>query len=566
MSRKRSLAISLLVAATLVGFAPVAFVAVTRASAGVGVTAAKPRPNDRERLAQLLLDHQAGAALSSPARVRALRQTAGIDQAGHSQQPFPNASEQRAGNRREGRDDPPRGFANVRVNDPSLDTHQTDQTTQSETSIAVVGRNVAVGFNDSQQALTVLTGGTNLSGYAYSNDGGASFTDGGTIPNPENFVNLGDPWLASDRSGAMYYSTLTYGGNVGNLEIGVAKSTDGGRTWAPPRFASPHRDDLFYSGDKDALTVGPNPTSPTTDVLYATWSDTSCNPATFACTNGLAVSRSTDGGETWTIAYADTVTADLSSCSFTGYTGAQPLVTPTGVLYVAAEKIIVDDPNCTFDQPTQLSEVVFRSTDGGQSFEPGITVSNVTPASPSGALVLGPGQFIRTAEFPTLALNGDTLSLAWNDGEDGHSHIKLAQSSNDAQTWTVTNVTSGNNDEIQPALSADRSGLHLLYYQRNPDNTLDVVLANSRNRASFRTNAFNRTSFRTRRVSSISFPGVETVPQFDPQIGFGYMGDYIANVSDGTTQYFAWGDNRNMITDFTYPAGRHDPDVFFAHT
>ena len=54
--------------------------------------------------------------------------------------------------------------------------------------------------------------------------------------------------------------------------------------------------------------------------------------------------------------------------------------------------------------------------------------------------------------------------------------------------------------------------------------------------------------------------------QFDPQIGFGYMGDYIANVSDGTTQYFAWGDNRNIVTDFTYPNGRHDPDVFFAHT
>ena len=42
---------------------------------------------------------------------------------------------------------------NVRVNDPSADTHQTDQTTQSETTIAVAGSHVAVGFNDSQQGL-----------------------------------------------------------------------------------------------------------------------------------------------------------------------------------------------------------------------------------------------------------------------------------------------------------------------------------------------------------------------------------------------------------------------------
>ena len=402
-----------------------------------------------------------------------MRQTAGTDQAGAAesdQQQFANVNEPHGGN-----DGPARGFANVRVNNPALDT-QTDQTTQSETTIAVVGRNVAVGYNSSRQALLSFTGGTDLTGYAYSHDGGATFTDGGTIPNPENFTNAGDPWLAADRTGAMYYSTLTYGGNVGNLEIGVAKSTDGGRTWAAPKFASPHRDDILYSGDKDALTVGPNPTSPNKDVLYDTWDDTSCDPATFTCTNGLAVSRSTNGGQTWTLAYADSVASDPNTCSFTGYIGAQPLVTNTGVLYVAAEKIHVDDPTCTFTQPAQYSEVVFRSSDGGQTFGAGVTVSNVTPATPAGALLLGPGQFIRTAEFPTLALNGTRLSLAWNDGESGQSHIKIAQSTNSAQTWTVSNVTSGTNDEIQPALSADRAGLHLLYYQRNPDNTLDVIL------------------------------------------------------------------------------------------
>ena len=43
-------------------------------------------------------------------------------------------------------------------------------------TIAVAGRNVAVGYNDSQQALFALTGGADLSGYAYSSDGGATST------------------------------------------------------------------------------------------------------------------------------------------------------------------------------------------------------------------------------------------------------------------------------------------------------------------------------------------------------------------------------------------------------
>ena len=42
------------------------------------------------------------------------------------------------------------------------------------------------------------------------------------------------------------------------------------------------------------------------------------------------------------------------------------------------------------------------------------------------------------------------------------------------------------------------------------------------------------------------------------------MGDYISVISGGGRQYYAWGDNRNTVTDFLYPQGRNDPDVFFA--
>jgi hypothetical protein len=516
-------------------------------SAHAGVTA---NAKDRRAVAEAALDHWTKSP-RTPAATRALRQVAdrplfGGDDAVTFAKARPHI----------GGDDGDGGgtLANIRVNDPALDKFQTDQTTQSETTIAVVGKNVVVGYNDSQQALLAQTNGIDLSGYAYSVDGGATFTDAGTIPNLPNFMNIGDPWLAADRAGNVYYSTLAFGGDAGNLEIGVAKSTNGGKTFSAPVIASPNDATALYQGDKDALTVGRSVSDPSKDVLYDAWDDFSCTGDFSTCTNGLPVARSSDGGATWTIAYADKFVADPSSCSFAQYIGAQPLVDPkTGTLYVASEKFSADDPTCSGTASVVTSEVLFTSTDGGQTFGPGVTIATITPASPTGALNVGPGQFIRTVEFPTIALAGSKLVVAWNDGESGNSHIRMATSSDGGATWTTDWVTTGTGDEIQPALTSDRYGLHLLYYQRNADNTIDVNVANG-----------NGHGWSTKTVTSRSFPGVVNVPQFDPQIAFGYMGDYIANVSDGSRSYFAWGDNRNKVINFTHPQGRNDPDVYFA--
>ena len=85
---------------------------------------------------------------------------------------------------------------------------------------------------------------------------------------------------------------------------------------------------------------------------------------------GLPVARSTDGGNTWQVTYADQVPGDTVGCSFSQYIGSTPAVASDGTLYVVAEKISVDDPNCNFPPPT-VSEWIFKSTDGGQSFDSG---------------------------------------------------------------------------------------------------------------------------------------------------------------------------------------------------
>jgi hypothetical protein len=521
----------------------------------VGVAAPTASPPSREALAKQLLDN-GRTRYATQAVQRALELTAGTAQ---SPGRAIGGSDRATAKARTAVGGPaallPRtGLANVRANDPSADRFQVDQTTQSETSIAVAGQQVAVGFNDSQQALPALTDGFDFSGYAYSTDGGRTFTDGGTLPNPLNFVNFGDPWLTSDRAGRMYYATLSFGGNVGNLEIGVARSNDGGKTWSEPRLASPNNDSLFYFGDKEAITAGRDPQVAGRDNLYVAWDDLSIDPAGTASA-GLPVATSTDHGATWSMHYIDQIASPPSGCSFAQYIGAQPLVDPAdGTLYVAAEKIAVDDPTCN-GGTLHLSEVLFKSKDAGTTFGPAVTVSTVTAATPTGALELGPGLFVRTVEFPVMTLHNGRLSMAWNDGAGGRSHIRLATSTNQGNTWSFSWATSGSGDEIQPSLSSDKAGLHLAFYQRNADNTLDTAIADSTD---------NGIHFSAKAITSRPFPGVRTVPQFDPQIAFGYMGDYISNVSDGTHQYFAWGDNRGRITNFTHPHGRNDPDVFVA--
>jgi hypothetical protein len=313
--------------------------------------------------------------------------------------------------------------------------------------------------------------------------------------------------------------------------------------------------EIFYFGDKEAVTSGPDPRVKSRDDLYVAWDDVSFNFNTGEAFTGLPVAHSTDGGATWQVVYADKFDLSMSGCSFQQYIGAIPIVDrKDGTLYVVAEKLAVNDPDCTGTAPLQRSESIFRSIDGGRSFGPGVKIADATQAVPDGLLFLGPGRYMRDLELPTIALRGNTVYVAWNDGAQGKSHIRLAASTDGGRSWSLSWATQGAADEVQPALSADGKGVHLLYYRRNKDNTLDVLVGNSASGA----------AFVTKRVTTRSFQGSLTFPQFDPIIAFGYMGDYIANVSNGSHQYFAWGDNRNSVTDFLFPKGRNDPDVFLA--
>ncbi len=111
-------------------------------------------------------------------------------------------------------------------------------------------------------------------GWAYSHDGGASWTFPGVLT-PGQFRS--DPVLAADGSGTFFYYSLR-----SFVSGDMFVSVDGGVTWLGP-FSAP-------AGDKTWMTV--DTTGGAGDGhVYTTWnSDFTC------CAEGTDFSRSTDGG------------------------------------------------------------------------------------------------------------------------------------------------------------------------------------------------------------------------------------------------------------------------------
>src|SRR5689334_10327691 len=122
-------------------------------------------------------------------------------------------------------------FPNVLVNNPTVDTTSND--TQSETSLITFGNTVLAAYNDSGSK---AVSSNKFTGWSRSTDGGATFTDLGTLPTNTN-GDAGDPVLARDATtGAIYFATLSFGStNV----IQIFKSTDNGASFAPPVNGDP---------------------------------------------------------------------------------------------------------------------------------------------------------------------------------------------------------------------------------------------------------------------------------------------------------------------------------------
>lgn len=120
---------------------------------------------------------------------------------------------------------------------------------QAEVSIAVdsTGQHVVVGFNDSRG---FALNPTSVSGYMYSDDGGATFVDGGQLPSPGSDAIgatllpqvFGDPDIRYLGGCSFVYSSIViakFSATRTVQTMGVHRSTDCGHTWTGPFIVTP---------------------------------------------------------------------------------------------------------------------------------------------------------------------------------------------------------------------------------------------------------------------------------------------------------------------------------------
>jgi hypothetical protein len=192
--------------------------------------------------------------------------------------------------------------------------------TQSETAIAVdsTGQHIVIGFNDFRGFRATAI---SLSGFIYSDDGGATFVDGGQLPTgPTRVVGgfvvpqvLGDPDVKYIGGCTFVYSSLAtqaYGTNglVGSLV--VHRSTDCGHTWQGPFDVPPSinpggtvdvNGDANDFADKDLADVDPD-----TGRYILCWSNFTLTAVEMSC------------------AYSDSITAAVPTFSARRVVSATP--------------------------------------------------------------------------------------------------------------------------------------------------------------------------------------------------------------------------------------------------
>jgi len=259
----------------------------------------------------------------------------------------------------------------------SLDTFS-NGTSQHQTEVEpgafAYGNTIVTAF----QVARIYSGGGADIGFATSNDGGKTWTNG-YLPGLTVWWQGGTNSAASDAAVAYdakhnvwMISTLP----IGNSDlVATSRSTDGGLTWGNPIY-------VITSGDADKnwITCDNWPASPFYGNCYTEWDSPSQGDL-------LYMSTSTDGGLTWG--------PRMSPASRDSGIGGQPLVLPNGTVVVGYA-----------DFGGGMS--AFSSTNGGVSWNSSVKISSAPSRGEDGGL--------RSAGLPSAAIDGGgTYYMSWPD-------------------------------------------------------------------------------------------------------------------------------------------------------
>jgi BNR repeat-like domain len=252
----------------------------------------------------------------------------------------------------------------------------------------------------------IYDGGACAIGFSTSTNNGSTWTSG-LLPGLTKYTGGGTfdratdaavTYDAQDNVWMISSLVLTEAGGVKGVGIYTSRSTDGGLTWGTP-VAIPNTAGMV-SPDKNWIVCDNTSTSPFYGNCYTEWDDNGAG-------NRMEMSRSTDGGLTWSVAATNN----------NGIIGGQPVVRPDGT-------VIVPTANAN-----ETAIGAFNSTNGGVSWSATTTIATISHHAVAGSLREGP--------LPSAEIDGaGTVYIVWAD-----SRFRRAGRTNDIVITHSLNAT-----------------------------------------------------------------------------------------------------------------------------
>jgi hypothetical protein len=232
----------------------------------------------------------------------------------------------------------------------------------------------------------IYDGGACAIGFSTSTNNGTSWVSG-LLPSVTKYTSPAgvfdratDAAVAYDAQDNIWMISslvLTEAGGVKGVGILTSRSSDGGLTWGTP-VAIPNTAGMV-SPDKNWIVCDNTATSPFYGNCYTEWDDNGAG-------NRMEMSRSTDGGATWSVAATNN----------TGIIGGQPVVRPDGTVIVPT------------DNANETAIGAFNSTNGGVSWSAVTTIATIAHHTVAGSLREGP--------LPSAEIDGaGTVYVVWTD-------------------------------------------------------------------------------------------------------------------------------------------------------
>lgn len=310
-----------------------------------------------------------------------------------------------------------------------------------------------------------------------SRDGGSTWTWLTDVPwsacqgGPQRFGRVTDPWVSYDKAGTAYFIGQPIDLTTPTSAIAVTTLNRSTGSWRPPTTLTEGADERFVTNDKVSVTG--DPTRP--GYAYATWLRTRypnegkqspiADLHSFAWRGTPMFSRTTDGGQTWSVP-----TAMRESNIY--MQGNQIAVGPDGTLYDAAAVLFT---GAGFNA-NGIYMGVMNSRDAGRTWS---APTKIAPIGTTQLFVPDDGFPIRAGDYiPDIAIdpNSGAIYVVWADGRGTElNKTVMARSTDGGRHWSSPQVVSTGGASAQAynhAVDVTDNGTVVITYFDDRNNVL----------------------------------------------------------------------------------------------